>query len=155
MENENQWPHHWFYVSCNCTLLYQKLMTWAKSCLPVWLLLQEQIPTVLNWSEHWCQPVWWELSYLTCITKLRLLNLLNLSNNQKITILRRYLFEAFLNVPKGCRPQSQAPSPRIAPSPSHTGWLRWCQTCRNRRSSDWIRSRSTLATRPRAFLSTV
>ncbi len=75
-------------------------------------------------------------------------------NDHKISILS-YLSEAFLNVPRGCRPQSQVLSPGSAPSPSHTGWLRSCRICQSQHSSDWTRSLSTLATQPHGFLSTV
>lgn len=69
--------------------------------------------------------------------------------------MRPYLSEAFLNVPKGCHPQSQVLSPGIFLSPLHTGWLHSYRTFQNQRSSDWTHSLSMLATQPHGFLSTV
>lgn len=49
IESERQWPHHWFcFLSCNCIQLYQKLMTWTKTCLPVQLRLLLAIKSSLG-----------------------------------------------------------------------------------------------------------
>lgn len=136
IENVRWWPRHWFNVSR--IQLYQKLMTQAKLRLP------GASVTKAN-ANKWMQRL---ISF--CV-----LQVIESVHELICWLMWVHLFEAFLDVPIGCRPQSQVLSPGSAPSPSHTDWLRSCRTSQSRRSSDWTRSPSTSATPRRGCLSTV